>query len=572
MRLLHKNIYPVVIFLIIILAILLRLVYLDRFPTSVSGDELIYPFTAKAVSLIGTDITGTWNIFQSLIFKYPPNQMQAELPYFIHLPFMALFPFSLNIVRLPYALFSIGTVILLMLISNKIFNKKIALVVGIISAINPWNVVMGRTSYEVIPSTLFYLILCYLLITYKKQYIPIIIATMFLAFYSYIGTKIILFPLVLISLGYFIVKKKEKINFQHISLLFIPIFITIFFLISIRTHQSRITDLFFPNSPIISSEVDNLRKSTIASPLTSILINKFTVYFQVLTERFFRILSPDYLFINGDLFFPLQNYGFFYAIDFIFIFIGILSMYRHNKLELLTILLLLGLGTTPHIFFRLSGDFSPHLGLFYPWLILLTGFGIVNAISWVPKKSKKYAIFALFFLYGFFFLQFIQKNFYYQPWQNNGDFDSRILSHYLKIGDKKREYIIYSNSGKDIFAKYIFYTNSMDIHSIRDIQNSWNKSALRLYNISFENCPFEETEYKEDITYIVSNACYKTQHFKAKLTIPILKDGGEKYAIINDTICNKYSLKRYPAGLTINSFSIEKLHKQEFCESFITVL
>jgi len=42
------------------------------------------------------------------------------------------------------------------------------------------------------------------------------------------------------------------------------------------------------------------------------------------------------------------------------------------------------------------------------------------------------------------------------------------------------------------------------------------------------------------------------------LTIPIIKDGGERYAIINDSLCRQVILKRYPADLTFNSFAVEK--------------
>jgi hypothetical protein len=64
---------------IIVLAVLFRFVYLDRIPTAIGGDEIVYPLTAKSIALTGRDLTGTWNIFQSLIFRYPPNQQSAEL-------------------------------------------------------------------------------------------------------------------------------------------------------------------------------------------------------------------------------------------------------------------------------------------------------------------------------------------------------------------------------------------------------------------------------------------------------------------------------------------------------------
>ena len=67
---------------VIILASILRLLWLDRVPSAIGGDELIYVLNAKSMLLSGSDLTGTWNPLSIFFFNYPPNQMQAELPYF----------------------------------------------------------------------------------------------------------------------------------------------------------------------------------------------------------------------------------------------------------------------------------------------------------------------------------------------------------------------------------------------------------------------------------------------------------------------------------------------------------
>ena len=47
------------LFLIIVLALFLRLLWLDRIPTGISNDELDYVLTAKAIFFTGTDIAGS---------------------------------------------------------------------------------------------------------------------------------------------------------------------------------------------------------------------------------------------------------------------------------------------------------------------------------------------------------------------------------------------------------------------------------------------------------------------------------------------------------------------------------
>ena len=74
-------------FLLVLITILPRFIFLDRVPEAVNNDELHYALNAKSFALTGKDTTGKITPLDILLFKYPGNEMiQAELPYFLEMP------------------------------------------------------------------------------------------------------------------------------------------------------------------------------------------------------------------------------------------------------------------------------------------------------------------------------------------------------------------------------------------------------------------------------------------------------------------------------------------------------
>ena len=279
------------LFGIIFLAAAMRLVLLDKIPVAITGDELLYPITAKTAYITGKDLSGTWQPFEVFAFRYPKNEHQAELPYIIHLLFSAPFGFSLFSTKLPFAFMSIGIVILLYLIAKILFNSNAALCTGLAAAINPWLIVMGRTGYESTPATFFYLLGLYLVLYLRDWHLLWSVPAFILAFYAYIGTKLLFLPFVITAVGlsYFIHGKKYRA--QYIAVVGILVLFLFSFIATIifRPQNTRLSELFLPNDETLASRVDTLRKITIESPLLSILINKYTVYINILIEKTMRI-------------------------------------------------------------------------------------------------------------------------------------------------------------------------------------------------------------------------------------------------------------------------------------------
>lgn len=523
---------------ILLFAAFLRFAHLNSIPNAITGDELHYAITAKSVFLTGKDISGTWSPLSAFFFRYPPGEQQAELPYVLHLVAGSAFPFSLFWAKLPFALLSVGIVLLLYGIAKELFGETTGIATGLVAAINPWLIVMGRTGYESTPATFFYLLGLYLMITRRIlwAFIPFM-----LGFYSYIGTKLIFVPFVCLAafLAYKINKKSAK---QYVTLIALSLVFTAFFVFQLKTSPdpSRVREILLPNSSEVKSAVDEIRRISLASPILPFLVNKYAVYVQILVSKLYRIFSPSYLFIEGDQFFLPGRQSFFYYLDFLFLVIGSLVLYAKRKLAFWIVGLFILLGTFPHLFHKTSGDFSGHLTLMFPFLILLIGVGIA--------QLRSFALGATILLYIASVASFITIYFFQIPLVGAGDFRMRVLSRYITLANTP--IIVHSNTGEDFRMKHQFYSNQGN------------------QPVSFLPCDATVRNASVSSVLIYDTECNMTVE-GPNVFISRLSDGGQLYKIFGDEVCGKYPLTGYASGVKMSDFTIEQLSEERFCMVYV---
>lgn len=559
---------------ILLLSVILRFVVLGRVPTAITGDELIYPTTAKAIFLTGSDITGTWNPISLLAFRYPPGELQAELPYAIHLLFNSFLPFTLFSYRLPFALMSVGIVLVLYLIAKKLFGERTAVITGLLAAINPWFIVMGRTGYESTPATLFYLLGLYSMLAAKGKNILYSIPLFMLGFYAYIGTKILFIPFIALSLmlSWMVNKKIEKKYIWYIVLASVAF--VIFFISQMTiSGQSRISDIVLPNSPIFAQKVDSIRKISMQSPLLSLMVNKYTMFGEHIIQKFFRVFSASYLFGDGDNFFLQARHSFFYPVDSVAVILGLAALfaYSHNLFVLIVAFIILG--ALPHVIHRTQSDFSSHVTLMFPFVILTLGFGISYIRSAFQGAAKKLFTVACIAVYVVSLGNFVLVYFYQLPMQGAGDFQMRTLSKYLKIAnDGTRPIIVYSTQGADIFKKYLLYTNNINKQTIAELSKPMKPDAPITFNgITFTSCDNSVDVTDGGMLHIVSNICgFPTKNTLTHTKLSRLSDGGTIFDIYNNEVCKRDTLFTYPQGITLSDFAIERMSADEFCTTFVS--
>ena len=569
-----RTYFPVVF--IVLLAAVLRFLWIDKIPNAIGGDELTYIINAKFVWLTGSDISGTWNPVTAFIFKYPAYTVpQAELPYILLAPLVGPFSFSLFAARFGYVIFSILTVLLIYLITKELFGREVGFISGLVASFNPWLIYIGRTNYEASPMVFFFLTAIFILLKAKNNQILWSIPVLFLGFYSYIGTKLSFIPFVLVVCIFSYFLNKRKFLKQYAIVFLSSFFLVLFFISSLHAGQSRIGEIFLPNDPQLTKQVDEIRRVSIQTPLTNIFENKYTIYSRTLITKLFKSLSADYLFVSGDNFFSIIRNGMFYVIDAFFIILGLAKIYEKKKSIFWFLLGLILISTIPQLFHTASIDnFVFHLSLMFPFFIIIIAVGIWEILNLFRNKRYFYASSViLILLYGFVIFNFLNIYFFQWPLRGNFDFNVRLLSKYTSIASSQNKKIdVYSHSSSDIFKKYLFYSNNINKNNLSQIRKDFKKDEFDFENISFIGCnnTIDPRKTKDIIIYDFS--CGKLSKDYSHVSIPRLYDGGQSYLILNDDVCSNFSLKPYPSNVKISDFSIENMSVKQFCQTYVTNL
>lgn len=565
------------LFLIIILAFLLRFTWLDKLPPAIGGDEIVYTLNAKASFITGKDIFGQWAPWKGLIFNYPRGETQAELSYILNSFIIGPLDFSLFNSRLPNLVMGVLLVLFIYLFTKELMGKRIALFAAAISAINPWLIYIGRTAYEATPAMLFYFISFYILVKAKGWRILLSFPFLALAFYSYIATKLIFIPLVFALLVYcFYFINKKKYFKQYLSLFILCSLLVGFFVISLKLNPStsRTDELLTPFDAAISSEVNQIRKNSMQNPLTPIFVNKYTVFTNILIVKTLKTFSFDYLFAFGDEFYSIWRHGVFYYIDSIFLILGAILLFIRKRALFFLFTSLILIGIIPQIFHTADvGNFIIHATMMLPFLMIIIGLGVSEAFNYFKSKNLKVmSLVLILFVYCFSVANFANIYFFWHPLQGYFDFPIRVVSSYALRAPKDQKITVYSNSSFDFFKKYIFYTNQYNKDTANIIKNNINKSNYSLGNVAFASCNTSLGHEDEKNLIIIDSQCPNPKIPLPNISIARLKDGGESFKIFNDRLCNGIILNRYASNMSISDFSVEALPNEKFCQTFITSL
>src|SRR5258706_935238 len=367
--------------LIIALAFSARVIFLDRIPSGVSTDEIDYILTAKSVFLSGSDISHTWNPFS---LTTPQSSFpQAELPPLVTFWLIGPLPLGLFTSKIVYSLFSTGIVGLLMLIVKKLIGEKEAILVGLVGSLNPLLIFFGRIVYEVYIAVFFLLLAFYILLTFKKWKIFLAFPSFILAFYCYIGMKLILLPFAAVII-YFAWSQNKKYKKQYIFLFIACIILFAFYIYSsLHTPGVRLNELASPNMSSITGVVNDERRLSVKSPLTAIFSNKYIIFFKYSISKYLNAFSPNLLFLNGDgeQRFSVWIHGLFYYLDAIFLIIGSAVLFARKR-SVFTLLLALSLiAPIPSVISSVGNSYAVRSMLLAPIFIILIGVGIFFIIK-----------------------------------------------------------------------------------------------------------------------------------------------------------------------------------------------
>ena len=302
----------VLLFGILLIAFLLRVLYLDRFPVGFHADEVSNGYDAYSILKTGRDQWGT--PFPLVLKSF--GDYKSPVYSYLTVPSVAVFGLNKFAVRLPNAIIGSLAVLAVWLLIYEITKKKnIAFIASILVAVSPWHIMMSRGAFEANLITFFLPLGIYLYLTKKEILSSVILG---IGLFTYHSAKLII-PVVFLALV--LINRKKKI---------LPIFIFSFlFLLMLYTFGlgggTRVAERSIFNGALeegARAKIELIQTGT--NPLVArILHNKYQVVVKRFIANYKQYFSVKYLFVDGA---GEATYGMIPGVGVIYVFEGILLL------------------------------------------------------------------------------------------------------------------------------------------------------------------------------------------------------------------------------------------------------
>lgn len=386
-------------FSILFIGLFLRLYKISEIPPGVNRDEASIGYTAYSLLQTGKDEYGR---------SYPLSFQSFgdwKLPLYIYLtvPFVYIFGITELAVRLPSALFGIGSVALTFFLVQQLFqNNRLSFLTMFLMAVSPWSLHLSRVESEsntaVFLTTLAVLLFFKSFNKYKWLLIPSAIAFAF-TYFTYAGNYVFTTLLVL-GLVFFYRKElfKEK-YFVFSVVLFLVISVFIVF-VTIGANRTKISGIgIFGDPSIVHAKIEIPRNQHVNpnSLIVRILHNRFVFGAERFFQNYFKSFSAEFLFIKGgdNKAHNIGDFGNIYLVEAPFLFLGIsyLLFFKKGKGKQLVVWWFF----IAPIAASITKD-APHTNrmfAIFPILPLVTAIGIDASLTWISNNLKRFSYVAI---------------------------------------------------------------------------------------------------------------------------------------------------------------------------------
>lgn len=414
-----------ILVVILVLGLFVRIWQIDKVPPSLYWDEMDAGYQAFSILKTGKDYFGN--------FPFPLAQSFADYraPGFIYslIPFVAILGFNEFAVRIPAAIFGILCILLIYLVSKKLFNSElIGLVAALLMAFSPWNIQYSRMGFEITLMLASFLagIWFYLWAERNSKFYIYAGLCFAISILTYNTAKLFL-PIILILLFLFFKRSKEK-NFYTGLGIFVSIFLITLYGTFFLGGGKRFSQIAVWTDPQMANQINVIRNDSAlaysgvsvagmnARFLDKIIYNKLTYSLESITENYLTAFSPQFLFISGD---PNVRHsparmGELYRIEFITLILGLgylVFNYKREKRASIFIIRWLIFAPLPAILTQEGGTHASRLAFMQPVLTIISALGVVFILQILPRKGALVALAGIFLAWIFGVLYFL--NYYF---------------------------------------------------------------------------------------------------------------------------------------------------------------
>lgn len=478
--------YEFILFVIILIGCLIRVIGLSEFPKGLNPDETSSAYEAWAISNYGIDRNGK----EFPVFLISWGSGQNALYTYLLIPFIKIFGLTTFATRLPMAIISCSSIIVIYYLFKEMINKKAGLIAATFLAICPWHIMKSRYGLE---SNIFpdIILLATLFITLyskrgKLKYIYIAFAILGLSAYSY-GTSYFFLPFFTIPMLIYLIHK-NKINIKNsLIALIILIIIALPIIIMVIINTFDIPEMKLGIFTIPRC------KSNRYEEMTSVFSKDF------LKSSLNNLISSLRLLIfqhDHELWHAMPVFGIYYVFSIPFTIYGIIKnfsksvKYKNPIINFWTISAFLMLCIVKPNVVRVNIIWMP--------LIMYTIIGIYDFIN---KSLKKQVIIASIYLCAFciFIIKYFNTEFGYPMFITN----AKEIIEYL---NDKEEKIYMQYSFKEPYIYVMFYNKvepeifSKTAQFFEENRIFANVKTIKNYNFYLP----EKIENSKDSIYVVN--------------------------------------------------------------------
>ncbi|MDY6407685.1 MAG: glycosyltransferase family 39 protein [Pseudomonadota bacterium] len=479
--------------LILILASMSRLVFLDSLPAGLNQDEAFAAYESYSLFTTGRDTAG--NIFSVYFPTWGPGM--SVLYGYLTVPFFALFGVSTLTARLPQALFGILSCYVFFRLAELMYNKRVAYIAFFLSAIMPWHIMMSRWGIEVNYAPFCILTGFYFFVKSFQSISYLVLSSLFygLGIYAYDCCAIYIVCSFLFQLFCRLFCDFNKKTFCYILLSGLLFSLIIFpFLLLIAVNNDIIPEI---KSFITIPKIHAWRQGNLSF---SGFITKLGILWRIF-----------YTGSDGAIYNSINEFGILYHISLPFIFVGIYAIIRdlfilpksrkYNIVVLGT--LIIGILYSGLIYANVNR-------LNYLWfnIILLLSVGINYLFSKKRDLLLIVGIYTVFYISFFWFYltqyNILSKNHFHPDLEKSLQL---ALNEHNKSG-----YPIYVISPTEVYPKILFW-NKIPVQDYRQTVKWYNENATFKQAKSFS---FYHILPNLDVRNIIHDAIYIIPNDKKK--------------------------------------------------------
>jgi len=413
---------------ILLLALFLRVLWLDKYPAGFTQDEAGLGYDAYSLLKTGKDM---WGETLPLTLR---SFGDYKLPLYSYLAIPSVYIFGLSefAVRLPGAIF--GTLAILacyLMVKRLSENENLAIYSALFLALSPWHISLSRGAFEANLTTFFIpLGVWSFLEGMKNSKMMMLAAVLFgLNLFAYHPARIFT-PLIVAALVFL----NKKQFFEDLAKYKLPVFIFLFFLgAALFTAfwggaATRGADLAIFSPTDNWASVSDRRYEGVMEGLpdwaSRIFSNKVTYVLRTFTHNYLTYVSPGFLFIQGAgewTYGMISGRGVLYLFEIVLLIAAIIAIVKRQSFKGVEFVLVwLVLAPIPAALTKGSGYAANRAAVLMPAIQILSAYGLVYLQGVLKTKFRnfnigKYLVPGVIFVLVLSFIGFAEDYLYHAP-------------------------------------------------------------------------------------------------------------------------------------------------------------